>query len=70
MDFVNAAKMFLGLSFLLFSLMVKNCSFPYFQVLYERILSAKVNSVSGESKWRTTKDPSSDSYARLFTVII
>ncbi|KAL0424318.1 UNVERIFIED_CONTAM: Paired amphipathic helix protein Sin3-like 1 [Sesamum radiatum] len=33
--------------------------------LYERILSAKVNSVSGESKWRTTKDPSSDSYARL-----
>ncbi|KAK4409899.1 Paired amphipathic helix protein Sin3-like 2 [Sesamum angolense] len=37
--------------------------FRLHQTLYERILSAKVNSVSGESKWRTTKDPSSDSYA-------
>ncbi|KAL0395669.1 UNVERIFIED_CONTAM: Paired amphipathic helix protein Sin3-like 2 [Sesamum calycinum] len=39
------------------------------KTLYERILSAKVNSVSGESKWRTTKDPSSDSYARFMRAL-
>ncbi|KAL0343943.1 UNVERIFIED_CONTAM: Paired amphipathic helix protein Sin3-like 2 [Sesamum angustifolium] len=37
--------------------------------LYERILSAKVNSISGESKWRTTKDSSSDPYARFMSAL-
>ncbi|KAI3474840.1 hypothetical protein Pfo_030151 [Paulownia fortunei] len=43
--------------------------FRLHQTLYERILSAKVNSVSGESKWRTTKDASSDPYARFMSAL-
>ncbi|KAL2528801.1 Paired amphipathic helix protein Sin3-like 2 [Forsythia ovata] len=39
--------------------------FRLHQTLYERILSAKVNSASTESKWRITKDTSSDPYARF-----
>ncbi|XP_047939077.1 paired amphipathic helix protein Sin3-like 2 isoform X3 [Salvia hispanica] len=39
--------------------------FRLHQTLYERILSAKVNSLSAESKWRTTNDDSSDPYARF-----
>lgn len=42
-------------------------SFSSLQTLYERILSAKVNLVSGESKWRSTKDASSDPYERWLT---
>ncbi|KAL0431680.1 UNVERIFIED_CONTAM: Paired amphipathic helix protein Sin3-like 2 [Sesamum radiatum] len=56
-------------NFLLFSFDGKELFFSYFQTLYERILSAKVNSVSGESKWRTTKNPSSDSYARFMRAL-
>ncbi|KAL3640139.1 hypothetical protein CASFOL_015107 [Castilleja foliolosa] len=38
------------------------------QVLYERILAAKVNSVSGDSKWRT-KDEDVDPYARFMSAL-
>ncbi|KAG8384767.1 hypothetical protein BUALT_Bualt04G0152800 [Buddleja alternifolia] len=41
--------------------------FRLHQTLYERILSAKVNSVSGESKWRITKDASPDPFARFMS---
>ncbi|KAL3629289.1 hypothetical protein CASFOL_026511 [Castilleja foliolosa] len=41
--------------------------FRLHQTLYERILSAKVNSVCIESKWRTTKDTSPDPYARFMS---
>ncbi|PIN14518.1 Histone deacetylase complex, SIN3 component [Handroanthus impetiginosus] len=41
--------------------------FRLHQTLYERILSAKVNSLSSESKWRSTKDASSDAYARFMS---
>ncbi|EYU34691.1 hypothetical protein MIMGU_mgv1a0002561mg, partial [Erythranthe guttata] len=43
--------------------------FRLHQTLYERILSAKVNSVSGESKWRITKDESSDTYSRFISAL-
>ncbi|KAI3452368.1 hypothetical protein Pfo_009033 [Paulownia fortunei] len=43
--------------------------FRLHQTLYERLLSAKVNSVSNESKWRTTKDESSDPYARFMSAL-
>ncbi|GFP95198.1 paired amphipathic helix protein sin3-like 2 [Phtheirospermum japonicum] len=41
--------------------------FRLHQTLYERMLSAKVNSVCSESKWRTTKDASPDPYARFMS---
>ncbi|XP_047958296.1 paired amphipathic helix protein Sin3-like 2 isoform X1 [Salvia hispanica] len=43
--------------------------FRLHQTLYERILSAKVNSVSRESKWRTTKEASSDPYGRFMRAL-
>ncbi|KAL3833187.1 hypothetical protein ACJIZ3_007923 [Penstemon smallii] len=43
--------------------------FRLHQILYERILSARVNSVSGESKWRTTKDESTDPYERFMNAL-
>ncbi|KAL7100797.1 hypothetical protein ACP275_08G017500 [Erythranthe tilingii] len=42
--------------------------FRLHQTLYERVLSAKVNSAS-ESKWRITKDASSDPYARFMSAL-
>jgi paired amphipathic helix protein Sin3a len=44
--------------------------FRLHRILYERILSAKVNSSSPEGKWRTsnTKNPT-DSYARFMTAL-
>ncbi|KAL3648029.1 hypothetical protein CASFOL_008997 [Castilleja foliolosa] len=44
--------------------------FRLHQTLYERILSAKVNSVCCESKWRTTKDKSPDTYARFMSSVL
>ncbi|XP_060959025.1 paired amphipathic helix protein Sin3-like 2 isoform X2 [Cannabis sativa] len=42
--------------------------FRLHQILYERILSAKINSTGGETKWRTSKDLSSlDLYGRFMT---
>ncbi|KAL8471473.1 hypothetical protein ACS0TY_028934 [Phlomoides rotata] len=43
--------------------------FRLHQTLYERILSAKVNLVSGESKWRSTKDANSDPYERFMSAL-
>ncbi|CAA0829989.1 Paired amphipathic helix protein Sin3-like 2 [Striga hermonthica] len=43
--------------------------FRLHQALYERILAAKVNSISAESKWRITKDESSDPYARFMSAL-
>ncbi|KAL6507331.1 hypothetical protein OROGR_023526 [Orobanche gracilis] len=43
--------------------------FRLHQMLYERILAAKLNSAYGESKWRTTKDGSSDPYARFMSAL-
>ncbi|CAA2967038.1 paired amphipathic helix Sin3-like 2 isoform X2 [Olea europaea subsp. europaea] len=43
--------------------------FRLHQTLYERILSAKVNSASAESKWRSTKDTCSDPYARFMSAL-
>ncbi|CAA0823407.1 Paired amphipathic helix protein Sin3-like 2 [Striga hermonthica] len=43
--------------------------FRLHQALYERILSAKVNLASSESKWRTTKDESFDPYARFMSAL-
>ncbi|XP_019161607.1 PREDICTED: paired amphipathic helix protein Sin3-like 2 isoform X2 [Ipomoea nil] len=41
--------------------------FRLHQILYERLLSAKLNSASSESKRRTGKDNSSDPYARFMS---
>ncbi|CAI9780645.1 unnamed protein product [Fraxinus pennsylvanica] len=43
--------------------------FRLHQTLYERILSAKVNSASTESKWRSSKDTCSDPYARFTSAL-
>ncbi|KAH6791103.1 SIN3-like 2 [Perilla frutescens var. frutescens] len=43
--------------------------FRLHQTLYERILSAKVKSVSSESKWRTMKEASSDPYERFMSAL-
>ncbi|CAA2958732.1 paired amphipathic helix Sin3-like 2 isoform X1 [Olea europaea subsp. europaea] len=43
--------------------------FRLHQTLYQRILSAKVNSASAESKWRSTKDTCSDPYARFMSAL-
>ncbi|XP_075475269.1 paired amphipathic helix protein Sin3-like 2 [Primulina tabacum] len=43
--------------------------FRLHETLYERILSAKVNSLSGESKWRNTKDASIDPYSRFMSAL-
>ncbi|XP_051141397.1 paired amphipathic helix protein Sin3-like 2 isoform X2 [Andrographis paniculata] len=43
--------------------------FRLHQVLYERILSAKLNLQSGESRWRTSKDASSDPFARFMSAL-
>ncbi|KAK9272549.1 hypothetical protein L1049_002922 [Liquidambar formosana] len=44
--------------------------FRLHQILYERILSAKMNSTSAEMKWRTSKDNSSpDLYARFMSAL-
>ncbi|XP_051117485.1 paired amphipathic helix protein Sin3-like 2 isoform X2 [Andrographis paniculata] len=43
--------------------------FRLHQMLYERILSAKENIVSGEAKQGTTKDDSSDSYSRFMSAL-
>ncbi|KAI4347649.1 hypothetical protein L6164_008441 [Bauhinia variegata] len=44
--------------------------FRLHQILYERILSAKKNSVSAEMKWRTAKDAfSSDPYSRFIDAL-
>ncbi|GAV73182.1 PAH domain-containing protein/Sin3_corepress domain-containing protein [Cephalotus follicularis] len=44
--------------------------FRLHQILYERILSAKMNSASAEMKWKTLKDASSsDLYARFMTAL-
>ncbi|XP_069149570.1 paired amphipathic helix protein Sin3-like 2 isoform X4 [Solanum lycopersicum] len=39
--------------------------FRLHQILYERLLSAKLNAASSESKWKTGKDTGSDPYARF-----
>ncbi|XP_055805599.1 paired amphipathic helix protein Sin3-like 2 isoform X2 [Solanum dulcamara] len=39
--------------------------FRLHQILYERLLSAKINAASSESKWRTGKETGSDPYARF-----
>ncbi|CAH9125249.1 unnamed protein product [Cuscuta epithymum] len=41
--------------------------FRLHQILYERLLSAKLNSASSESKWRIGNDNSSDPYARFMS---
>ncbi|KAK4477405.1 hypothetical protein RD792_016626, partial [Penstemon davidsonii] len=43
--------------------------FRLHQALYDRILSAKAISLSCESKWRTTKDESSDPHARFMNAL-
>lgn len=45
-------------------------SLLFFQILYERLLSAKLNAASSESKWRTGEDTGSDPYARWIASII
>nr|GMD56502.1 paired amphipathic helix protein Sin3-like 2 isoform X1 [Ipomoea batatas] len=41
--------------------------FRLHQILYERLLLAKLNSSSPDSKWKTGKENSSDPYARFMT---
>ncbi|KAL6551522.1 hypothetical protein OROGR_007676 [Orobanche gracilis] len=43
--------------------------FRLHQTLYERILSAKVNSICGESKWRTRNDADIDTYDRFLSAL-
>ncbi|KAF8399358.1 hypothetical protein HHK36_015223 [Tetracentron sinense] len=43
--------------------------FRLHQTLYERILSAKMNSSSAERKWRNSKDASPDPYARFMSAL-
>ncbi|XP_016559073.1 paired amphipathic helix protein Sin3-like 2 isoform X2 [Capsicum annuum] len=43
--------------------------FRLHQILYERLLSAKLNAASSESKWRTGKDTSCDPYARFMSAL-
>ncbi|KAF8407976.1 hypothetical protein HHK36_007116 [Tetracentron sinense] len=43
--------------------------FRLHQTLYERILSAKMNSTSAERKWKTLKDTSPDPYARFMSAL-
>ncbi|XP_009617907.1 paired amphipathic helix protein Sin3-like 2 isoform X2 [Nicotiana tomentosiformis] len=43
--------------------------FRLHQILYERLLSAKLNAASSESKWRTGEDTGSDPYARFMSAL-
>lgn len=43
--------------------------FRLHQMLYERLLSAKQNSASSESKWRNSKDTDSHPYARFMSAL-
>ncbi|XP_009771461.1 paired amphipathic helix protein Sin3-like 2 isoform X1 [Nicotiana sylvestris] len=43
--------------------------FRLHQILYERLLSAKLNSASSESKWRTGKDTGTDPYDRFMSAL-
>ncbi|KAL7611565.1 hypothetical protein Lser_V15G07715 [Lactuca serriola] len=44
--------------------------FRLHQVLYDRLLSAKLNSISAETKWRATKDtPPPDLYSRFMSAL-
>ncbi|XP_075105743.1 paired amphipathic helix protein Sin3-like 2 isoform X3 [Nicotiana tabacum] len=43
--------------------------FRLHQNLYERLLSAKLNAASSESKWRTGEDTGSDPYARFMSAL-
>ncbi|OIT33725.1 PREDICTED: paired amphipathic helix protein Sin3-like 2 isoform X2 [Nicotiana attenuata] len=43
--------------------------FRLHQILYERLLSAKLNAASSESKWRTGEDTGSDPYTRFMSAL-